>query len=123
MSDQDLMDLALFVSKGQVDMDQHIDRESGAVKNADAAKGEPIYNTICAKCHGKDGWRDEEGDIIGDDLEPLSHVARENPWETLHKIRFGQPDEHMPSLVSLDMQITLDILAHLQTLPEEKPEN
>jgi thiosulfate dehydrogenase len=121
LSEQDFQDLALFVSKGQVDMDQYIDRASKTPKNADAGNGEPVFNTVCAKCHGKDGLHDEEGDLIGDDLEPLGHVAKSNPWETLHKIRHGQPDENMPSLLVFDVQIALDLLAYMQTLPEEVP--
>ena len=110
MDAQDFEDLARFVSLGQVDMDQHIDRDTKKVRG-DSAKGEPIYNTVCAKCHGQDGKKIKDG-------EPLGEVAQTNPWETYHKIRNGQPDEEMPALRVFDNQILLDILAYLQTLPE-----
>lgn len=115
---QDLQDLGMFVSQGQFDMDQYIDRSTKMV-TGDAGAGEPVYNNVCAKCHGLDGARDEDGDLIGGDREALGLVANENPWEALHKIQFGQPDENMPALIALDRQISLDILAHMQTLPEE----
>lgn len=43
-----------------------------------------------------------------------------NPWEVMHKILNGQPDEKMPALRALDRQVTVDIMAHLTTLPKEK---
>lgn len=112
MNESDLMALALFVTSGQVDMDQYIDRATKKVKGGDSAKGEVYFNTVCAHCHGKDGKAIEDGEAIG-------HVANGNPWETLHKIRHGQPDEQMPSMLAFDTQILLDILAHAQTLPKE----
>jgi cytochrome c553 len=117
MRDDDLRDLANFVAKGQVMMDPYIDRASKKVKLGDKAKGESIYNTICANCHGRDGTLNEDGKPLKDDEEPLGLVANDNPWETLHKIRNGQPGERMPALRAFDMQVTMDILAYLQTLP------
>ncbi|MFZ2651522.1 MAG: cytochrome c [Burkholderiaceae bacterium] len=122
MSEDDLRDLAIFVSKGQVQMAQYIDRGTKKVKVGDKARGEPIYNTICANCHGRDGTLNEDGKLLKPDEEPLGLVANDNPWETLHKIRNGQPAERMPALRAFDLQVALDILAHLQTLPAKLPE-
>lgn len=116
MGRDDLRDLAMFVSKGQVDMAKFIDPATKKVKG-DKAKGEPIFNTVCANCHGRDGTLDEDGKMLASDSEPLGLVANDNPWEALHKIRNGQPAEHMPALRAFDQQIALDILAHMQTLP------
>ncbi|MFC1681669.1 c-type cytochrome [Pseudomonadota bacterium] len=110
LSDQDLTDLANFVSKGQVDMDAFIDRASKAPKG-DAAKGEAYYNTICANCHGKDGK-------MPDDMKPFG-AQMSNPWEVMHKILNGQPGEEMPALRALDHQIIADIMSHMVTLPKE----
>ena len=44
-------------------------------------------------------------------------MARENPWEALHKIRFGQPGVPMVALVVLKVEDQIDILAYTQTLP------
>lgn len=118
LSERDLRDLALFVSKGQAGLARLIDRTTKQVKG-DKARGEPVFNTICANCHGRDGTLDEDGKPLASDSEPLGLVANDNPWEALHKIRNGQPGEHMPALRALDPQLSLDILAYLQTLPSK----
>ena len=55
LEDQDFQDLALFVSKGTIDMSKYIDSAAKAPKGGDAAKGAGYFNTMCAQCHGKDG--------------------------------------------------------------------
>jgi thiosulfate dehydrogenase len=115
LSEADLRDLAMFVSKGQLSMARHIPA-SKQVKG-DKARGAAVFNTVCANCHGRDGTLDEDGKPLASDSEPLGLVASDNPWEALHKIRNGQPGEHMPALRALDLQLSLDILSHMQTLP------
>lgn len=111
MEDQDYTDLANFVTKGQVDMDKLIDRKSKKARgNAEA--GSAYYNTVCANCHGKDGR-------LPDDMDPLGKLANKNPWEILQKVLNGQPDEEMPALRAFDHQISVDILAYLQSLPKK----
>ena len=110
LGDADLQDLALFVSAGQVDMDQFIDRASKAPKGGDAAKGAAYYNTICANCHGKDGKQPKGMKSFGKQMG--------NPWEVMHKILNGQPNEEMPALRALDPQVVVDIMSHMATLPE-----
>jgi thiosulfate dehydrogenase len=111
-SPEDFRDLALFVSKGQLDMDEYIDRATKAAKGGDAAKGAAYYNTICANCHGPDGKKPKDMSTT------LGEAASDNPWATLHKIRNGQPGEKMPALRALPLQATIDILAYAQTLPK-----
>ncbi len=110
LTDRDLMDLANFVSQGQIDMDQFIDRASKAPKG-DATKGAAYYNTICAGCHGVDGKLPKE-------MKPFG-AQMGNPWEVMHKILNGQPGENMPALRALDRQIVVDVMAHMTTLPKE----
>ena len=110
MSEQDFTDLANFVTRGQVDMDKFIDSNNKLVKGGNTDKGAAYYNTVCAGCHGKNGKLPEEMPALGG----LSH---KNPWEVVHKIQNGQPDEEMPAMRAFDLQVTKDILAHLQTLP------
>ena len=110
--DADLADLALFVTKGQVDMTKYINPDKSI--NGDAAKGVAYYNTLCAGCHGKNG------DKPKDMKKSLGEVVSGNPWEGLHKILNGQPDEAMPALRALPMQITADTLAYTVTLPKTK---
>ena len=113
MGDQDLADLANFVSAGQVDMSPHIDAAAKAPKGGDAAKGAAYFNTLCIQCHGADGSKP-------DDMKKTLGKQMGNPWEVMHKILNGQPGEQMPALRALDPQITVDIMAHLATLPKEK---
>lgn len=109
MSAQDFNEVALFVAKGQVDMDKYIDRAAKKAKG-DVAKGEVYFNTMCAGCHGVDGKKIKDAD-------PLSAAAG-NPWELLHKVLNGHPGESMPALRALDTQISVDLVAHVQTLPK-----
>ena len=112
MGEQDLSDLALFVKQGQLDFDRYIDRQSKSPQG-DKEKGEAYYNTICARCHGEDGRQPKEMDkSLGKQMG--------NPWEVMHKIQNGQPDSSMPALRALDIQITVDIMAHMATLPKDK---
>ena len=106
-----LENLALFVVKGQVDMDQYIDRASKAPQG-DGARGAVLYQTVCAGCHGLDGLKPK-------DMKPFG-AQMGNPWEVMHKILNGQPDEAMPSLRALDRQDVVDIMVHLTTLPTER---
>lgn len=107
--------LALFLSAGLIDMDCYIDRETKVVRG-NVQRGAAFFQTICAVCHGFDGkamnFKDEEHP------EYVGTVANENPWETLHKIRFGQPGG-MVSLEVLSIDDLVDILAYTQTLPEK----
>ena len=109
--DADAADLALFVTKGQVDMTKYINADKSI--NGDAEKGAAYYNTLCAGCHGKDGK-------LPKDMEkPLGKIVAENPWEGLHKILNGQPKEAMPALRALPIAVSIDTLAYAATLPKE----
>lgn len=110
LGDADLKDLAMFVSAGQVDMDAYIDRSTKKPKGGNAAKGAAYYNTMCAQCHGEDGKKPKG----------MKSFAKQmgNPWEVMHKILNGQPDEEMPALRALDRQVVVDIMSHMGTLPE-----
>ncbi len=110
--DADLADLALFVTKGQIDMTKYINADKSV--NGDPAQGAAYYNTICVGCHGKNGEKPK------DMKKTLGKVVSGNPWEGLHKILNGQPDEEMPALRALPLQIAIDTLAYTQTLPKTK---
>ncbi len=107
LSARDASDLALFVSRGQMDMSRYV--EGGKAKG-NAAKGEVYYNTLCVGCHGLDGKKVKDG-------VPLGSVA-DNGYEMMHKILNGQPAESMPALRALDAQIAADIAVHLTSLPK-----
>ena len=110
LSVADLTDLANFVAYGQVDMATYVDPETKA-PSGDAAVGGQVYNTVCANCHGRDGKEPKE-------MPPLGSLMG-NPWEVMHKILNGQPNEKMPALRAIDYQVAADIMAYLTTLPTE----
>ena len=108
--------LARFVSRGQVDVEQYIDR-STKKGHGDATRGARFFQTMCAVCHGFDGKQINFGAPEG--VEYIGTVASENPWETLHKIRNGQPGAPMVSMGALHVQDQVDILSYAQTLPQK----
>ncbi len=113
MEDEDFNDLAMFVSKGQVDMSKYIDYASKSPKGGDKARGAAYFNTVCANCHRKDGSRPKDmGKSLGSQMG--------NPQEVMHKILNGHPGEKMPAMRAFDRQVVRDILAHIKTLPEKK---
>ncbi|MBT4889692.1 MAG: hypothetical protein HON65_09085 [Rhodospirillales bacterium] len=111
MAEKDLTALGVFVTSGQVDMDKSIDRASKKFIG-DVAQGKQYYVTMCTNCHGVDGK------LPKDMPEPLGKLSNKNPWEIMHKIQNGTPGEEMPALRALPIQVTADVGAYLQTLPE-----
>jgi thiosulfate dehydrogenase len=108
--------LTLFLSRGQLDMDRYIDRGAGTLKG-DPQRGAALFQTICANCHGLDGREINFGDEGAP--EYVGTVARENPWEALHKIRNGQPGARMVSLGAVSVEDQLNVLSYARTLPAE----
>ncbi|HAI70187.1 MAG TPA: hypothetical protein DCM38_12225 [Gammaproteobacteria bacterium] len=116
LSEQDIWDLTQFLKEGQVDMNKSI-IFSGAQKKAatgDAEKGRLLYEGAggCLKCHGEDGNKISNVSV--------GTVVNDNPWEGLHKIRFGEPGTKMPSAISKDLSLQeqIDILTYAQTLSQ-----
>lgn len=108
---RDLQDVALFVSKGQVDMDSFIDPQTRQARG-DAKRGEVFYQTICVGCHGREGRFTAK--------RFLGNRARQDPWEAMHAIFNGHPDDNMPALRELDPKVVTDILAYAQSLQERR---
>lgn len=106
--------------RGVIDTGSYIG-DGGVPRNANPTNGETQYldDTVgCATagCHGTNGTNQHEA---------LGTIASENPWEMLHKIRFGHPASTMPAYsavnasVSLTLQQSLDIVAYAQNnLPD-----
>ena len=112
--------LARFVSAGQINMDRYIDRNTRKVKG-DADRGAKYFQTVCSICHGQDGkmlnLANADDPTLAQGPVYVGTVAQEDPWRTLHKIRNGQPGTPMISLIALDVEDQVNILAYLQTLP------
>lgn len=106
--------LSYFVAYGQIDMDAIIDRSNNKV-SGDLINGARIYSGTCAKCHGDDGrtinFKTPEKP------QYLGTLSNKNPWETLHKMRYGQPGTKMTSLLFMDIKDQADVLSYCQTLP------
>jgi len=99
MTDRDIRDLVAFLQTELIDVDAWID-PTGAF-TGDAARGEQYFTRgsgvamQCLVCHGPEGnWRNFG---TADSPKWIGTIADENPWELLHKIRFGQPGSIMPS--------------------------
>lgn len=108
--------LAKFIKYGLLDTDPYINRGDKSV-NGDPANGARLYQTTCAVCHGFDGTDFNFGS--DDEPEYVGTIGVDNPWEGLHKIRFGQPGVPMIAMIALETQQIVDILAYIQTLPTE----
>ncbi len=108
LKERDILDLANFVSSGQIDMDIAIDRTSRRFKG-DAGHGSPYFRAICASCHGQDGKRIT--------TTSLGRLVKRNPYGSMHMILNGHPDEKMPALRELDLQLAIDILTYVQDIP------
>ena len=111
LTDNDIWDLVAFIKMGAIDTTAWINPDKTFV-NVDATAGAGLYAANCQSCHDADGNGAGAPAIwVGDD-------ARGNPWEVLHKIRWGHPGSLMPSMVvnGLTDQQMADILAHAQTL-------
>ncbi|MDH5547497.1 MAG: c-type cytochrome [Gammaproteobacteria bacterium] len=104
LSDRDIWDLVKFLLEGMVDTNTYISQVFKTVKGAyrDLPTGEGLYfgsidSAInCASCHGDDGMGIIGTATYGVDIFSL---AAENPWEFLHKVRFGQPNAPMPAFL------------------------
>lgn len=115
--DDEMRRVALFVSKGQVDMSRWIDLETRKVKAGDIERGKAIFQTICATCHGFDGklldWGENgEHAYVGTD-------AAELPDEVLNKILNSHPGVQMVNLRAFPVEDAAAVLAYAATLPTE----
>lgn len=105
--DSAMADVALFISKGQVDPTAYV---ADGKSSGDAPVGKVYFEGLCAGCHGLDGKKIKDAD-------PLGAVAG-NTVEMMHKVLNGQPGEAMPALRVFDPKLAADIVAYVQTLPE-----
>lgn len=117
LSDSDLWDLTRWTLESTVDVDDYI--TSGGVFMGNSLFGQIRFTTTCASCHGFDGV-----DLnFGTESAPeyVGTVAAQNPWEFLHKIRFGQPATSMSGSDLLDWTEgdRADLGSYAETLPTD----
>ena len=125
-----VMDIRSEVAASQSAVNFIDDETQLAINGADASKGKVVYeekNTITcssSSCHGTDGKRldfeDDNPDVFPNKF--VHNIAQDNPWEFMHKIRFGDAGfQGMPSMYDAsDATITTinaaaDVLAYSQT--------
>ncbi len=120
MDDQALTDLALFISEEIIDYDGLVGEDKASL-STDAESGGQFYSGVCASCHGPEGLAiDFKANVTKS--EYIGGLASGNPWEFLHKARFGQPGvSNMPPVldIGLDEDGQAALLAFAQSLPTE----
>ncbi len=118
LPDDAVADLALFVSKGQPDLDALIDAKTLKARGR-PHEGSLFFHSICVRCHGVDG---RHINFSKDEAHPeyLGTIANDDPWKAMHKIRNGQPGTIMISFLTLlNVQDQINILSYVQTLPKK----
>jgi len=125
MTDQEIWDTVKFILEGLINTDTYI-LSSGVVIGTDNANGDGLYNGAvsndvnCSLCHGIDGdtpptpAQGGSGDPL--DIFAIA-AANDNPWEYVHKVRYGQPNTPMPAttgIPGLTVQDAYDILGYAQ---------
>jgi thiosulfate dehydrogenase len=119
VGDADLQALAQFVRTALVDAKDFVDDRKNF--KGDAAKGKALYAAACEQCHDANGLNQKPKGSRGDFNDFPGRIAQSNPWEFLHKIRFGQPGKEMPfqhgKLSPADLA---NLGAHTQTLPRDR---
>jgi len=115
VGDDAIDDLVNFIKAGTIDDTKYIDYSTKKTIGTNNARGKTLYESTCVSCHGADGKL-----IVIDDTEGVGSMSNGNPWEILHKIRFGHPGSLMPSgvLEGWSTQDSADVLGYSQTLPD-----
>ena len=121
MDEQALIDLALFLNQGLIDDATIVNNDKSPQASGNAEAGKTIF-ALCATCHGIQGTAIN----FDNDSAPeyLGTIGTDNPWEFVHKARFGQPGIGiMPAGVSMNRQTQeyIDLLSFIQTLPTDSP--
>jgi thiosulfate dehydrogenase len=117
LGDEELANLAVFVTEWTVDTASYIDAGGRFTGTATAASG--TFMMTCSLCHGPEGLNTMPPGSTAAFEEFPGLIANENPWEFLHKVRFGQPGTMMPpQAMVLGPQQLADLGAFVQTLPQ-----
>lgn len=117
LTEADAWNVVRMVSEDVVDSSLYIDEFGDFV--GDTFFGQIEFDIRCASCHGPDGTALNFGSAASP--EYVGTLANANPWEFLHKVRFGQPGTPMLGLdlQGVNMQMAADIGAYAATLPTE----
>lgn len=118
LTDSDTWALVKFMREGLIDIGIAVNPDGSAKGNPD--KGKSIFQSSCADadCHGNDGNK-YDFEVKKEGIQGVGWLAKDNPQESLHKIRWGHPGSDMPSGVvdeKLSDADTIDVLTYAQTL-------
>jgi thiosulfate dehydrogenase len=115
MTDRDLWDVIKMTLDSVVDTDDYI--AANGTFLGDEPSGNFLYYSSCWTCHGDDGKYLNFGDA--ENPEYVGTIASQNPWEFLHKVRFGHPGSPMPASDRIEwpIQYAADVGAFCETLP------
>lgn len=122
MEEQDLADLALFISEKVYDTSAIVDADGKPV-NGDPAAGQEKF-TICAACHGPQGLAINFHHDEPEPPEYIPTIAQEDPGEFLSKAHWGQPGHpEMPAgdAMGFQTQDFANLVAYLQQFPTSSP--
>jgi thiosulfate dehydrogenase len=97
LTDLDIWDLVDFLLIELLDTDLYIGPFNNFIGNETQGDWDFNHHGMCWSCHGADGTEINFG--TPEDPVWVGTVASENPWEFLHKARFGQPGTVMPSWI------------------------
>lgn len=117
MDKDSLLDLATFISEALIDTSTLLNTDN--MSAGDTANGEVLFEQVCVFCHGPAGNAINFSSL--DDPEFIGHLAADNPWEFIHKVRFGQPGWPMPSGIGngwSDSDVA-DVLAYVEGFTTE----
>ena len=117
ITDDEMLRVAMFLSKGLVDMSSFVQTETRKVipGSGNFERGRAIFQTTCAACHGFDGramdWgEDGEHNFVGTEAAAL-------PDEVFNKISNAHPGAAMINTRAFSVQDRISLLNYVATLP------
>lgn len=123
IDDAHVWNLTKFIMEadGVINTTQYISAGNGGIFNANVAEGGELYKGVgCGTpgaCHAADGSLNAD--------EGLGGLAIENPWEVLHKVRFGDPDSNslMGAYQFTEPTLTIPEIANIIAWAQGAPPN
>ncbi len=116
LSRSQVWSLVKFLREGQAAIEPVIDGKGQA--KGSAIQGKALYDAQCSSCHGADG-NSIDFKSSKEGVQGVGWLAKDNPQESIHKIRWGHPGSKMPSMLAdkgLSEQDAIDILTYCQSL-------
>lgn len=117
ITDEEMLRVATFLSKGLVDMREFIDYETRTMKPdvGDFERGRAIFQTTCAACHGFDGRALDWGE--GEAHNFVGTEAAELPDEVYNKIANAHPGAAMINTRAFSHEDRVSLMAYIAKLP------